>query len=370
MPSNVFPRPLADGSIRYGARRRVKGKVKPLGTFDTPEEAWEAVAIDKRGGHVEPSAITWQEVGEKWTRQHVSRLSPATQQNYARALTKFTDQFGSDRAATTGRDELSDWSIDNTEDNVRSMFSMIEWARDREVLALTQNPLAGIKGRPPAKRHKYRVLTGDELTTLADAALTLPALVGPVMRTMIIVAARSGMRPGELFALRWRDVDFTSATINVRASVDVTGKEKPPKNGLERTIALTQAAADALDDLIPGEPDALVFTLMHGAQFKKTSMAYWFDKIRDRAGFTGYRFYDLRHTAATYLYVDLQLPSYVVAAQLGHQDNGALIERRYGHPEHARSLDAIREADSRVTSGAHNVPGRVPAGSLEDVQSA
>lgn len=370
MPSNVFKRVQADGSIVYGARRTVDGRQKPLGTFATREEAWEAVAIDKRGANTPENELLGRELSAKWIRQHVAGLSEATQRNYGRAQKLFDDRFGDQRVVTITRDELSSWALDQTEGNVRSIFSMFEWARTLELLSRPTNPLAGITGRPPATRHRYRVLTAHELGQLASAHDRLPALVAPAMRALVIVAGRSALRPGELFALRWKHIDFDKRQIHVAASVDVTGSEKPPKNGLERDVALTPDAEDALRALGQRSPEQYVFTLAHGSPFRKTSLAYWFEKMRERAGFPGYRFYDLRHTALTYLYVDLQLPSYVVAAQAGHQDNGRLIERRYGHPQHAQALAQILEASDRVTSEEAAEASEVTTGYREERRSA
>jgi integrase len=366
MPSNVFPRK----SGRFGARHRVAGKVVPLGTFDTEAEAWEAVAIAKRGEHIPEAELLVSELAQKWIDQHVATLAPATRRSYERARQIFERTFGAQRVVAVTRPELAAWALDQTEQDVRSIFSMFAWARTMRLLSAPENPMQGIKGRPPAKRHRYRVLTAEELEQLAAGADTLPALIAPAMRAITIVAGRTAIRPGELFALRWRDVDFEARTIEVRRSVDITGNEKAPKNGMERTVVLTREAGAALEDLGRRGPDDLIFTLAHGGQFKKTSLAYWFNKQRERAGFPDFRFYDLRHTALTYLYVDLKLPSYVVAAQAGHQDNGRLIERRYGHPQHMKALQEIRDAEDRVTAQTPPSGHRVTEGFSREARHA
>jgi integrase len=58
------------------------------------------------------------------------------------------------------------------------------------------------------------------------------------------------MRPGELFALRWSDVDFTMLRIHACRRLD-KGRLGAPKNGHERTIVLTRQVRDVLEDLPP-----------------------------------------------------------------------------------------------------------------------
>lgn len=59
------------------------------------------------------------------------------------------------------------------------------------------------------------------------------------------------------------------------------------------------------------------------------------------------RFYDLRHTCATRL-LERGAHSYEVAYQLGHYDNGRLVERRYGHPAAGKALDRISRLDAEA----------------------
>jgi integrase len=62
------------------------------------------------------------------------------------------------------------------------------------------------------------------------------------------VATFSGLRLGEIRALRWRDVDFARQTLFVRASY-THRKLGPPKSGLIRSVPLVDQAAAVLNDL-------------------------------------------------------------------------------------------------------------------------
>ena len=74
------------------------------------------------------------------------------------------------------------------------------------------NPAGGVK--PPARplRQQNRLLSIDELTRLVEA------LEEPV-RTLVLTAALTGMRIGEMLALRWGKMDFDRKVIRVREAV-------------------------------------------------------------------------------------------------------------------------------------------------------
>jgi integrase len=76
---------------------------------------------------------------------------------------------------------------------------------------------------------------------------------------LYIVAAFTGLREGELRALRWRDVDW-STTVHVRRNIPAHGQEKVPKSKVVRSVPLIDVAARALVELSrrsttrPGRP--------------------------------------------------------------------------------------------------------------------
>jgi integrase len=67
------------------------------------------------------------------------------------------------------------------------------------------------------------------------------------MKALLVFAAYSGMRPGELFALEWPDIDFGAMRIHVNRRV-YKGRVGLPKSNKVRTIALTPPARAARQD--------------------------------------------------------------------------------------------------------------------------
>jgi integrase len=75
------------------------------------------------------------------------------------------------------------------------------------------NPIQGLRPPRGAGRRGRPVLSEQQLHDLANAALEVHASYGPTVRAMILVAGYTGMREGEMYALRWTDVDTDQAGI-------------------------------------------------------------------------------------------------------------------------------------------------------------
>src|SRR5919206_2736083 len=97
----------------------------------------------------------------------------------------------------------------------------------------------------PPKVHKEEVrpLTNEQARKLLDTAR------GDRLEALYIVAVQSGLRQGELLALRWEDVDLEARTLQVRRTLTrngakhAVGSTKTAKGS--RTVRLTQAATEA-----------------------------------------------------------------------------------------------------------------------------
>lgn len=142
----------------------------------------------------------------------------------------------------------------------------------------------------------------------------------------VTLAAWSGLRAGELFALARRHVDLAAHTVSVeRALVEVKGRAPafgtPKTLKSRRTVTLPGFVVAALRDHLaeftaPG-PDALVFTLEDGAPISSTRRSALFGKARRAIDRPDLTWHDLRHTGATLAYrAGASVPE--VQRRLGH----------------------------------------------------
>lgn len=175
-----------------------------------------------------------------------------------------------------------------------------------------------------------------------DEAERLVAAADGEWRTMILVALRTGMRQGELLALRWEDVDLVAGRITVCQNV-VWGHIGTPKSGKGREIALGEEVLAALKAHrhLRGP---LVFCRMDGVMMNSGEIKWPLWRACKRAGLRRICWHVLRHSFASHL-VMRGAPLKAVQELLGHAT--IMMTMRYAHlaPEIAR--DAVRLLDGR-----------------------
>ena len=149
---------------------------------------------------------------------------------------------------------------------------------------------------------------------------------------LIVVAALSGLRRGELFALTAANVDLDGAAITVAATGDGR-KVGRPKGGKVRRVHVERRVVDLLaEQLRERVPNAgdLVFPSPRGEMWGGNNFrARVFNPAKKRAELDEMIFHDLRRTYASLLIASGVQPM-VVAEQLGHTDP-RLVLQRYGH---------------------------------------
>ena len=158
---------------------------------------------------------------------------------------------------------------------------------------------------------------------------------------IILVAAFTGLRRGEVISLRWRDVDFEASSIHVRESVSA-GKDSTPKGRRSRTVTMAPQVAAVLARLAPDDSRhsrELVFPgTRPGCKLDPDALSGRFSAARKRAGLRPLTFHDLRHTFASLL-ARAGEPVTVIQAEAGHAD--LRTTERYMH-HRPRRQDAAR----------------------------
>ena len=116
---------------------------------------------------------------------------------------------------------------------------------------------------------------------------------------MIIVALRTGLRLGELSALRWEDVDLVAGRVTVNQRL-YRGKFGMPKSGRPREVPLSEDARAALKRHrhLRGP---LVFCDMDGRPLTPGVLRHALKRIARRAGLRHLGWHVLRHTFASHL---------------------------------------------------------------------
>jgi integrase len=112
---------------------------------------------------------------------------------------------------------------------------------------IAANPAAGVR-RPRVEHQEVQILDGEQIRTLLDGVgQSGKPFVPKEWRTFLLSTATTGMRLGELLALRWGDVDWQNRRVWVRGSITRNGTVQEPKTrGSVRAIAITATLLSAL----------------------------------------------------------------------------------------------------------------------------
>jgi integrase len=207
---------------------------------------------------------------------------------------------------------------------------------------------------PRLSRHEIQPLTSEQAHTLLAAAQ------GHRLECLLAVALATGMRRGELLALRWQDVDFEQNSLYVRHTVNLFERRgyietEPKTQSSRRSIILPSFVIEALKRhrvrqaearLKAGfawEDHGLVFCNTYGRYTDPASLRRLFKGLLKQAGLPDMRFHDLRHSAATIL-LSMGVPAKVIQELLGHSQISMTLGT-YSHVLPGMQQDAMDKWD-------------------------
>lgn len=185
------------------------------------------------------------------------------------------------------------------------------------------NPCEGIELPAVPEPQEVRFLTLDEIDRML--ANVHPGMFEHIDKPMFMAAVMTGMRKGELVALRWRDVDWHAARIRIRRNYTCGEFGTPKTRRSTRSVPMTPELAAALRTLEASSrwrrPDDLVFAHPdHGGVIPKANIARRFRLALKNAGIDeSHRFHDLRHTFGTHM-AAAGVPMRTLQEWMGHRD--------------------------------------------------
>jgi integrase len=324
----------------------VASRKRYVGTFDRQAEAREAGrraeqdVTRRRGKRGDETVAGW---AERWLELR-PRQKESTNIAYREQVALFERAHGAMPLRDVSVELALEWMGEHrwTLGGIRAMFSDA-----RRVGLVDTNPFAGLRLRGSRGRKDIDVLTRDEVDQLAAYAVEVwSGEVALTIRALILMAGFVGMRPAELYGLRWSDIDIRADEIHVERQYSASTRSfELPKNGKKRMIVLTAPAkAGLLAMPRPVDGDAMVFRGKKGGVLTGRTQHYYWHPVRCRFGRPSMDFYELRHFCGSWLFNDLELPAQDVAHQLGHTDGGALVQRLYGHPSERLARERIKRA--------------------------
>jgi integrase len=358
---------LPDGrqvKTRIGRAYLGRGRA-PAGTLTrrAAEEWLSGVLAQARGGTLPGmvrTGVTFAEACEQYLEwlPHERQRRPSTLRDYrsiirTHLLPSFSDVPVEDITVADcehWRAKLGAGGTLNNRTKVKIMtvfFGVME--RARKTYKLPLNPVRDLE--KPVQRHRIdiQVFSPEEVMALVRAADSEQDAA------IYLTAAFTGLRRGEIVALRWRDVDFARSHVRVCASY-TEGALTAPKSGRIRSVPMAPDVATTLARLTRREhwtaDDDLVFPGQGGAHLDASALYRRYKLALRRAGLRDLRFHDLRHTFGTQVIGTASILK--VKEWMGHVDVDTTM--RYLH-------FAPSEADAQLVAQAF---ARKPADPLAD----
>ena len=202
---------------------------------------------------------------------------------------------------------------------------------------IDDNPCRRIEALPKSGK-RNRVLSPDEEKRLY-AALDGQEWV----QNIITMALHTGMRQGEIFNLRWFDVDFPRGSIYVRNT----------KNSEDRTVPMNDVIREMLGRL--RRSSEYVFPSPKTGK-RIVDIKSTFDKARKAAKLVDFRFHDLRHTAATRMADNPSTTAFTLASIFGWLDIKMAL--RYAHATDQAKRNAVENLTGQPQKSPQNENGR------------
>jgi integrase len=371
----IDKRRTRNGEVRYEVRLRGTDGNERSRTFRTKKEAeryerTQLTAIE-HGLWIDPRAgkVTLEAWATEWQRT-VVHLRESTQRIYSANLRNhILPELGHIELGKLSPSMLRAWlsglttkvgrhgkplSPGSVAQAYRTLNRVLAAAVDDELLG--RNPLRGVKP-PRAKSVEMRFLTQGEVATLA-------AKIDARYRALVLVAAYTGLRAGELMGLRRRHLDLLRRTITVTEQVQYIGGRHQvltPKTAAgKRSVAVPATVVRALEEHLaayaePG-PEGLVFTAPEGGYLRLENFRkrVWQPAVA-AAGVGRLRIHDMRHTCAS-LAIAAGADVKVLQGMLGHA-SAALTLDRYGHLFPGRAQSVAEKLDEMAR---HATPTEVP----------
>jgi integrase len=209
---------------------------------------------------------------------------------------------------------------------------------------LVSNPARGVKFPQQALKKKPAMIAGDSLAKLLKQ-------VDDPYRTMVSLIAATGLRVGELLALRWDAIDFDIGTLAVRESVYEGAFQAPKTQRAVRTIPLGPHIVRALtshrERVLRRESGDLVFGNRKGGPLRQSKvLTNILQPAAREVGLGRVTWHQFRHVHSSLLN-DLKIPAKIAQEQLGHASISTTLGI-YTHVIDASHRSAIEAVEAKL----------------------
>jgi integrase len=291
-------------------------------------------------------------VAEQFVPDILPTLKYATQKIYSALLRKhLLPRFRNSRLCDITRAELQQYLIGKLRDgyawettnHLRNLMSKIfSVAVDWDYIS--NHPVRGVKMPERTLKRPHRFLSMSQLHNLISAS-------DEPLRTIVLLAAMTGLRIGEILALRWGRINLSGAKLHVEETCYHGHFGTPKSKASRREVPLASKVTEALNAHRSKcgvvSPDHLVFATREGTPLSSDNLRK--RKLHPactRAGLEFINWHVLRHTHGTLLH-EIGIPLKVAQAQLGHSHMSTTLQV-YTHTCETAQRQAVDRLESQL----------------------
>jgi integrase len=341
---------LESGQVGRLHRSVVLGSVAELRTRGEAQVRLDAYLrpINQGAGRPEASMTVGAFAEEQWKALVLPTLKLSTQHGYRNVLAKHLLPYWRDwRLRDIGKLDIQQWVAERFRQQLGWQTVRNAWVLLSAILQtavdygyLSVNPARGVKFPQKALREAPRLIAGGDFAKLLEHIAEPP-------RTMVGLIAATGLRVGELLAVRWRSLDLEVGTLSVRESVYEGKFQRPKTQKAMRTIplgphAIAMLQAHQARATRRGQDD-LVFPNRDGRALRESKLLREvLQPAAVRAGLGRVTWHQFRHIHSSLLN-DLRIPVKIAQEQLGHASISTTLNI-YTHvvdASHRKAIEAL-----------------------------
>ena len=310
MLSNIYQRKDGRYEARIALGKDSTGKRLYRSFYGKSPEETEMKLLSAGSPHYEITEITVREITAEYLSAMKPRLKESTYANYKMKAEKhIIPALGEKQCCFLGTNDITDFIDSKTRSGLSARYvadiivllkSIFRYAaREHNI----RNPIEGVK-LPRYAKTEVAVLNKAEQSRLMRyiSGSNDPCSLG------IVMALYTGMRIGEICALKWEDVDLTCKVIHVRHTLQ---RIQTFSSGKKTKIVITEPKSTSSVRYIP-IPDCLLASLEHHRAENDVfvlsgkrkpvecrTLQYRFARILNNANLPSVHFHSLRHAFAT-----------------------------------------------------------------------
>ena len=329
-------------TLEHGTDKATGKRVRTYKTFKSREAAiaYAEKKVDQTKIGVTPktpeeSDKTISQLSKEWLDYHKDDVKRYTYAGYCTNVNRYiVPKIGKRKVQGFKKLDVQDFIKSLTKDDklspryVKNIYCTInqifEYGVDLEIIE--KNPC-----------HKIRLPKLNKIVfdtyNLAEMKKLIEVSKGTSLETPIMIEAYTGLRRGELLALRWTDIDFVNKSIRVERNLEcikgVRTEITPKTDSSIRTISIPDELVNYLQalkkksarkSLVKKPKTDLIIHNKKGLAMNPSTLSSAFGKLLKETGMKRIRFHDLIHSHATILLEEYGLSIKAISERLGHSD--------------------------------------------------